>query len=70
MLVRRTPFRLSAPQSDVIIGVGHGDVDAFTGHNEALILEVGRYDPREVEGKVIKLLSCQTGVKLGPDLIG
>lgn len=69
MLVRRTPFRLTAPQSDVIIGVGHGDVDAFTGHNEALILEVGRYDPREVEGKVIKLLSCQTGVKLGPDLI-
>jgi len=70
MLDRRTPFQLSAPQSDVIIGVGHGDVDAFTGHNEALILEVGRYDPREVEGKVIKLLSCQTGVKLGPDLIG
>jgi len=69
LLVRRTPFQLAAPQSDVIIGVGHGDVDAFTGHNEALILEVGKYDPREVKGKVIKLLSCQTGVKLGPDLI-
>jgi hypothetical protein len=49
--------------------VGHGDVDVFTGQNEAIILEVGKYTPREVEGKVIKLLSCQTGVELGPDLV-
>ncbi|MBA7576954.1 hypothetical protein ES708_18800 [subsurface metagenome] len=69
MLVRRTPFRLTAPQSDVIIGVGHGDVDAFTGQNEAQILEVGRYDPKEVEGKVIKLIACQCGVELCPDLV-
>ena len=69
VLVRRLPFRLSAPQSDIIIGCGHGDVDAFTGQNEAVILEVGKYDPKEVEGKVIKLLSCQTGVELGPDLV-
>lgn len=69
LLVRRLPFRLSAPQSDIIIGVGHGDVDVFTGQNEAILLEVGRYDSKEVEGKVIKLLSCQTGVVLGPDLI-
>jgi hypothetical protein len=62
-------FRLSAPQSDIIIGAGHGDVDVFTGQNEAVILEVGKYDPREVKGKVIKLLSCQTGVELGPDLV-
>lgn len=69
MLVRRLPFRLSAPQSDIIIGVGHGDVDVFTGQNEAVILEVGKYDPKEVRGKVIKLLSCQCGVELGPDLV-
>lgn len=69
VLVRRTPFRLAAPQSDIIIGVGHGDKDVFTGHNEAIILEVGKYDPREVEGKVIKLLSCQCGVELCPDLV-
>jgi len=68
-LVRRLPFRLSAPQSDIIIGVGHGSEDAFTGHNEAILLEVGQYSPREVKGKVIKLLSCQTGVILGPDLV-
>ena len=69
MFVRRLPFQLSAPPSDIIIGVGHGSIDVFTGQNEAVILEVGKYDPREVKGKVIKLLSCQTGVKLGPDLI-
>jgi len=51
MLVRRTPFRLTAPQSDIIIGVGHGSEEAFTGQNEAQILEVGKYDPREVRGK-------------------
>jgi len=69
MLDRRLPFQLSAPQSDIIIGVGHGQEDALTGQNEAIILQVGQYDPREVEGKVIKLLSCQTGVELGPDLV-
>ena len=69
VLVRRLPFRLSAPQSDVIIGVGHGDRDAFTGQNEAVILEVGKYDPKEVRGKVIKLVSCQCGVELVPDLV-
>ena len=70
MLDRRLPFQLSAPHSDIIIGMGHGDVDDFTGQNEVLILKVGQYDPQEVEGKVVKLLSCLTGVKLGPDLIG
>jgi len=69
ILVRRTPFRLCAPQSDIIIGVGHGDKAAFYGHNEAVILELDHYNPREVNGKVIKLLSCQCGVSLGPDLI-
>jgi len=69
MLVRRLPFQLTAPQSDIIIGVGHGDKDAFTGQNEVVLLEVGKYSPREVKGKVIKLISCQCGVELGPDLV-
>jgi len=69
VLDRRLPFQLSAPQSDIIIGTGHGDVDVFTGQNESIILEVGKYDPREIEGKVIKLLSCQCGVELVPDLV-
>lgn len=69
ILARRFPFQLSAPRSDIIIGMGHGSVETFTGQNEAVILDAGRYNPREVRGKVIKLLSCQTGVELGPDLV-
>jgi len=69
MLVRRLPFQLTAPQSDIIIGVGHGEKDAFTGQSEAIILEVGKYSPREVKGKIIKLISCQCGVELCPDLV-
>ncbi len=68
-LVRRLPFQLSAPQSDIIIGAGHGSETSFCGQNESVILEIGKYNPREVRGKVIKLISCQTGVSLGPDLI-
>jgi len=69
LLDRRLPFQFSAPQSDIIIGVGHGEEAIFTGQNEVIILQVGQYDSREVEGKVVKLLSCQTGVELGPDLV-
>jgi len=69
ILDRRLPFRLSAPQSDIIIGVGHGGPDVLAGQNSGVILKVGQYNPKEIEGKVIKLLACQTGVTLGPDLI-
>jgi len=69
MLVRRLPFQLTAPQADIIIGVGHGDKDTFCGQNEVVLLEVGKYNPREVQGKVIKLVSCQCGVELCPDLV-
>lgn len=68
-LVSRTPFQLAAPQSDIIIMTGHGDVDVMTGQNEVVILEVGKYDPVEVRGKVIKLIACQCGVALVPDLV-
>jgi len=69
VLARRQAFVLSAPQSDIIIMTGHGSENSITGQNEALILEVGKYNPREIEGKVIKLLSCQCGVELCPDLV-
>lgn len=66
---RRLPFQLFAPQADVIIGMGHGDPDVFTGQKEAIILEVGKYDSREVKDKVIKLLACQCGVELCQDMV-
>jgi len=69
LLDRRLPFTLSTGWSDIIIGMGHGEADAFTGQNMTMLLEVNRYQPQEVKGKVIYLLSCQTGDELGPDTI-
>lgn len=41
----------------------------YTGQNAEVLLKVGQYDPEEVKGKVVKLLSCLVGRKLGPDLV-
>lgn len=68
-LDNRSAFVLFAPQADLITMTGHGAVDSITGQNEVLILEVGKYEPKEVRSKVIKLLSCQCGVELCPDLV-
>lgn len=68
-LDHRVAFVLTAPQSDIIIMTGHGSRDSITGQNESVILEVGKYNPREVKGKVIKLLSCQCGLELCPDVV-
>ena len=54
---------------DIIVGTGHGDEEAFTGQKEVVLLKVGEYDPKDIRGKVIKLLSCQCGLALGPDLV-
>lgn len=68
-LARRPVFSLLAPSADLIIGTGHGEEDEYTAQNESIIWKAGEYDPREAQGKVIKLLSCQTGLVLGPDLV-
>lgn len=54
---------------DLIIGMGHGGPDVFTGQNEVVLLEAGKYDPRLVKGKFVKLLSCECGQELGQDLV-
>jgi hypothetical protein len=68
-LARRPFFGMSAPASDFILATGHGEPDEYTAQNEAVIWKVGSYDKRETEGKVIKLVSCQTGKELGPNLV-
>jgi hypothetical protein len=50
-------------------GVGHGSTTTFTGDGNRSLLQVGRYDPAEVRGKIIHLLSCQTAKELGPDVV-
>lgn len=68
-LARRPFFSFVAPQADIIIATGHGEASEFSAQGESLIWKVGQYNTREVQNKVIKLISCQTGVLLGPDLI-
>lgn len=68
-VARKFPFNLAAPQSDIIIAMGHGDEDTLTGQNETVILDAGKYDAKLVNGKVVRLLTCQTANKLGPDII-
>ncbi len=50
-------------------GVGHGSYTCYTGHWGDHILEVGHYDPSEVDSKAFHFLSCQTGAQLGPDTV-
>jgi hypothetical protein len=68
-LARRPAFSATAQQSDLIVGTGHGAPDEYSAQHESPIWIAGQYNPKEVEGKVIKLVSCETGAVLGPDLV-
>lgn len=52
-----------------ITGVGHGSYDLYTGHDGGIIFKVGEYSEKEVDDRVIHLLSCQTARDLGPDFV-
>jgi len=52
---------------DTIIGVGHGSPSEFCGHNEQVIMDT--LSIPNVKGKVVILISCETGQVLGPELI-
>ena len=68
-LAREGLFKRAAVPADLLIIMGHGQPEFVTGQNESKLLRVGDYDPQEIKGKVIKLLSCQAGRVLGPDLV-
>lgn len=57
------------PLTVYIGGIGHGAYHLYTGDGGNHILEVGVYDPAEVKGKGIHVLSCQTAAQLGPDTV-
>jgi hypothetical protein len=69
-LFARNPF-FSAfiNNSDFVLATGHGNVDELTGQNEVSLWLAGKYNPQQTQGKVIKLLSCDTGQILCPDLV-
>jgi hypothetical protein len=57
------------PRVVYISGIGHGSPTCYTGDLNQPIWCKGLYDPAEVKGKIIHLLSCQTAKELGPDLV-
>ena len=63
-----------APQAKNVLtvylgGTGHGYYDHYRGHQDDRILEVGHYDPAEVNDKAIHFLSCKTARDLGPNAV-
>lgn len=57
------------PGTVYITGVGHGSYDTYTGHWYDPVFRIGNYDAHESTGKIVHLLSCQTGRDLGPDFV-
>jgi hypothetical protein len=53
--------------ADMFYGVGHGDVDVFTGWGNQTVFYV--CDCRELSGSIVYLLSCLTARELGGDIV-
>ena len=51
----------------LFVGCGHGNEDVFTGQDFDIIWWT--CDCKELAGRVVYLLSCETGVRLGPDMV-
>jgi hypothetical protein len=68
-LARRPFFSAIAPSSDIIIGSGHGSANIYSAEGENVIWQAGQNYGNEIKDKVIKLVSCDTGSELGPDLV-
>jgi hypothetical protein len=60
---------LVASGGDFAILTGHGSPDEQSGQDAVNLWTAGKYSPDQTQGKVIKLLSCDTGLELVPDLI-
>ncbi len=52
-----------------ITGSGHGTETKFRGHSGEAVFEIGKYNSDEVKNRIIHLMSCRSGKKLGPDMV-
>jgi hypothetical protein len=59
----------SLPEVVVISCLGHGVASTLMGQNDAVILEIGSYNPEHVRGRIVHLLSCFTAQSLGVDIV-
>jgi hypothetical protein len=68
-LARNPFFNLLIGGGDLAIFSGHGSPEEQTGEGQTPLWTVGKYDISQTEGKVVKLLSCDAGQILAPDLV-
>jgi len=69
-LARRTPFETAITNQNPSFfhGFGHGNEDLFTGQLKEILLERNVNDSL-MAGRITYLMSCLTGVRLGPSII-
>lgn len=53
---------------EVFYGYGHGNAELFTGQNKDILLHAC-YNDHLMSGRIVYLLSCTTGQKLGPSMV-
>lgn len=68
---RTKDFKSACNQADIdfITGFGHGDADTFTGQDYEVLWEANSFNSREVAGRIVHLLSCDTAKRLGMDIV-
>ncbi len=59
----------SRPEVSMLMGVGHGEGDVYTGQGRQPIFQAGQYDSAEVSGRAIHWTACDTAQTLGPDMV-
>jgi hypothetical protein len=57
------------PNVVYLTGVGHGFPNSYTGDNLDPIFSVGQFGSKEVSGKIVHFLSCETAATLGPAFV-
>lgn len=69
LMDNKVAFNLASRPAELILAVGHGLPNILMGQNQQVLMEAGKYPNGMVKGKVIRLISCQTGLALGPDMV-
>lgn len=68
---RRFYVKSKLSQKDIvyITGVGHGTDTVYMGEDSNPIFDIGKYQPEELNNKIVHLFACQTAAELGPDFV-
>jgi len=60
---------LESSNPQMFFGCGHGNPDFFMDEDNELVWKVNSLPPDNLAGRFVYLLSCNTAVELGPDIV-